>query len=86
MRVKRVKAVLSAVLALCFVIIMATGLALHYMRTGMLWIFTKRFIHDAHAVVSYIMTACVALHLILNRKIYRSELKAFAKKDGREEP
>lgn len=72
----KVKGIISTLLILSGFFSFLTGAVLFFSKYGMWLIFTRKFINDVHAFSALIMGLCIPIHLYLNRKLYKMELKA----------
>jgi Na+-driven multidrug efflux pump len=82
----RLKAVLSTILFVCFLLLAITGGITYFMKIGMIGIFSRKFLHDLHVVVALVMSLCIVFHFTLNFGLFKAELKAFLKGNGRKKP
>ncbi|GAB1476096.1 hypothetical protein MASR2M70_09280 [Bacillota bacterium] len=71
----RLKAILSTLLILFGSVTFLTGAVLYFLEYGMWLIFTRKFINDVHAVSALVMGIVILMHLYLNRKLYKTEMK-----------
>ena len=59
-----------------------------FLKYGMWMGMTRKFLHDVHAVSGLVMGIAVVIHLILNRKLYKMEMRELlhlrAEKEARE--
>lgn len=76
----KIKGILSTLLMLFGSLTFFTGAVLYFSKYGMWLIFTRKFINDVHAISALLMGVCIIIHLYLNRRIYKMELKAMSKK------
>ena len=75
----RLKGILSSVLIVLFLVVAVSGAMLYFGRTGLIMGIPRGVIRDAHIWSGFAMTAAVPLHLILNLRVFRGELKSLAK-------
>lgn len=80
MDIKSVRGVISTILIAAFIFSYGTGAVLYFSKTGMWLIFSRGFIKNLHVVCTITMGLCVIIHLILNRKLYISEVKSLLMK------
>jgi len=71
-----VKAVLSTLLILVFLCLAFTGALLYFGRTGMVLGFSRHMLRETHFWVAASMCVLIPVHLILNLRIYRAEVRA----------
>ena len=71
-----VRAVVSSILILAFLFLAASGAMLYFGKTGLVLGFARGAIRNAHAWAAVILCVLAALHMILNFRLYLSELKA----------
>ncbi len=76
MTTKKIKGIISTILILSGLVTFSTGAVLYFVDYGMWLWFTRKSINDAHALFALIMGLTVIIHLILNRHIYKNEMKA----------
>ena len=70
-----VKAILSTLLILIFLILAFTGALLYFGRTGVVLGFSRHFLREAHFWTAVSMCVLIPVHLVLNLRIYRAELR-----------
>lgn len=80
MNINKIRAVVSTILIITGVITFSTGTILYFLKYGMWFFFTRKFLYDAHAVGGLIMGAVVVVHLYTNRRMYKMEMKALITK------
>jgi len=71
----QIKAILSTLLIIFGSVTFFTGAVLYFLEYGMWLIFTRKFINDVHAVSALVMGIVILIHLYLNRKLYKAEMK-----------
>lgn len=69
----KIKAILSSLLLILFIIVLLTGIGLHISPSG------KIALKKLHTIAGYIMSGLIIIHLFLNRKIFLNELKTLFK-------
>jgi cytochrome b subunit of formate dehydrogenase len=77
---RKIKAVLSALLVICFILVMVTGLMTYFGKTGLILGIPRGYIHSVHTWSGFVMGAAVILHFILNVRIFKGEWRGFFKK------
>ena len=82
MRKLSVKAILSTLLILLFLFMAFTGALLYFGKTGMVLGFSRHALREAHFWVAVSMCVFIPVHLILNMRIYLTELRAVGRKSG----
>ena len=75
----RAKAIVSSLLLVCTIIIAISGIALFSSNSGIILGIPRLYITTLHAIISLIMAAGIAVHFMLNIKVYKKELKQFSK-------
>ena len=83
----KIRAILSLVLMILFVILVITGLGLYVAPPGRIahsidWkflIFDKHKLEDLHTVAGFTMAALLLVHIYLNFRMFLSELKMLKK-------
>jgi len=73
---QKVKAVLSTILILLFLFLASSGALLYFFKTGLILGIARYALREAHFVVAVVMCVLILIHLILNLKVYFSELRA----------
>ena len=74
------KAVISTILALLFLLLAATGALLYFGKTGVVWGFTRQGLRGTHFWAAVSMCVLIVVHLTLNFRVYLAELRALMKK------
>jgi len=74
------KAILSTLLLLVFLFLAASGTMLYFGKTGLIMGIARSAIRDAHTMAAALMCILAVIHLILNRRVYFSELKSLSKR------
>ena len=77
-----VKAILSTLLILIFIILAFSGALLYFGKTGVVLGVSRHTLREAHFWVAVSMCVFIPVHLILNLKVYISELRAAVCKFG----
>jgi len=80
MNIVKVRAVISTILIISGFITFATGAVLYFVKYGMWLWFTRKFLNDAHALGGLIMGIAVIIHLFINRRMYKMEMKSLMSK------
>ncbi len=70
------KGILSTLLIILIITCFVTGAALFFIKSGMIFMFSRHLFLNIHAYGGFLMTALVAYHFWLNRKIYFAEIKS----------
>ena len=76
----RLKAILSSLLILLILFLASSGALLYFNKTGMVIGMARSSLRDAHTIAAGSMCILIAVHLVLNRRLYSKELKALAKR------
>ena len=84
----KIRAILSSLLLITFIIVTLTGIGLHRAPSGKIaretsWTFldlSKWQLENIHTIFGFIMSALVIFHLLLNYKIFFGEIKTLFKK------
>jgi hypothetical protein len=79
-----VKAVLSTLLILFFLFLAFSGALLYFGRTGVVWGVSRHMLRESHFGVAVSMCILAPLHLFLNLRIFRAELRTLGKRRLRE--
>jgi len=79
MRRSVLKAILSTLLILTLLILVFSGTLLYFGKTGVVLGVPRYMLRGIHFCAAVLMCVCAAIHLILNRKAYKAELRACAK-------
>lgn len=69
------KAILSTLLLLSFLLLAVTGFAMHFNSTGLVLGLPRYIVRSLHTVCAVVMSAAVALHFLLNLKTLLAEWK-----------
>ena len=80
MKILRLKAVISTLLAISFIVLAVSGGVLHFGMTGMIWGIARITWRSIHFWAGAGMCVFIIIHIILNLRIYLSELRAFKKR------
>jgi len=80
MNIVKARAIVSTILIISALITFATGAVLYFVKYGMWLWFTRKFLYDAHALGGLIMGIAVIIHLFINRRMYKMEMKALMSK------
>lgn len=80
MNMKKARGIVSTILILSGLLSFSTGAILFFMKYGIWFCFTRKFLNDTHAVSALIMGAAIIVHLILNRRIYKKEMEILISK------
>ncbi|MDR0489822.1 MAG: DUF4405 domain-containing protein [Oscillospiraceae bacterium] len=75
----KIKAVLSCLLLLTFVLLACSGALLYFGKTGIVLGMPRYILREAHFWVAGLICVLIILHLLINRRIYLKELKALVK-------
>jgi len=71
-----VKAIISSLLLLSFLFLAISGAMLHFGKTGVVMGFARGSLRNAHTWAAVFMCILVFVHLIMNIRLYISELKS----------
>ena len=71
-----IKAILSTLLILIFLFMVFTGALLYFGKTGVVLGISRYVLREAHFWVAVSMCVLIPVHLIVNMRLYRSELRA----------
>jgi len=80
MKRRIVKAILSSLLMIVFLLMLLTGVLLFFGKTGMIWGFSRYTLRVMHFYMALFMCVLICIHLILNCKLFLSELSGLLKK------
>jgi len=75
-----VKAILSTLLIIIFLLMVFTGALLYFGRTGVMLGFSRHLLRETHFWVAVFMCLLVPVHLFLNFRTYIAELRSFSKR------
>jgi len=75
-----VKAIVSSLLLLIFLFLATSGSMLYFGKTGVVLGFARGALRSAHTWAAASMCVLVVIHLILNRRLYFSELKSLIRR------
>ena len=70
------KAILSTLLILIFLTLVTTGTLLYFGRTGVVFGFTRFMLREVHFWIAISLCVLTPVHLILNLRLYRTELRS----------
>ena len=76
------KAILSTLLLLLFLFLGFSGALLYFGKTGMVMGITRSTLRETHAWAALLMCVLIPAHLLLNRRLYLTELKVLFKRKG----
>jgi len=77
-----VKAILSTLLILVFLCLVFTGALLYFGRTGLVLGISRHMLRETHFWVAASTCLLIPVHLMLNLRIFRAELRALKRKFG----
>ena len=77
-----VKAIISTLLIIVFLLLALSGGMLHFATTGLVWGFTRHFLREFHFWIAVAMCALVIAHFILNSRLFGSEVRSIFRKKG----
>jgi len=77
------KAIVSSLMLLLFLFLAISGAILYFGKTGVIMGLSRSALRNAHTCAAILMCILVLIHLILNRRLYFSELKSIFKRDQR---
>lgn len=80
MRLQAVRAVLSSVLLIAFLLLVLSGAMLYFGKTGLILGFSRSAIRDCHLLAALLMTCIAPIHVWFNRHMYKHELGSLAQK------
>ena len=75
MKKASVKGVLATLLILVFIFLALTGTLLYFGKTGQVWGIPRYELREAHFVAAVSMCVFAPVHLLLNLRVYRGELR-----------
>lgn len=84
MKLSAVKAVLSTLLIPVFLTLVLSGALLYFGKTGVIWGIPRYMIRNGHTAAAALMCIIIPIHFVINRRIYRAELRALGKKQNEE--
>ena len=76
MRKLSVKAILSTLLMLLFVVLVFTGALLYFGKTGVVLGFPRHLLREVHFWVAVSTAALIVVHFCLNLRVYLAGLRA----------
>ncbi len=84
----KVRAIVSMLLILLFVVVTFTGIGLYFAPSGRIaretnWLFfgINRFkLGNLHTITGFVMTALILLHFLVNYKMFFGEIKSLFEK------
>ncbi len=87
-KIIKVKAILSSLLLITFIIVFFTGLGLYFAPSGRIaktisWSFIgfdKWQLEKLHTISGFIMSGLVMIHFFINSKLFFNEIKTLFKK------
>jgi len=71
-----VKAIVSSLMLLIFMFLATSGAMLYFGKTGVVMGLSRSALRNAHTLAAVLMCILVLIHLILNYRLYFSELKS----------
>ena len=71
-----IKAILSSLLILIYLLLAFTGVLLYYGKTGMVLGISRHVLREIHFWVAISMCALIPVHLLLNLRVFFAELRA----------
>jgi len=77
-----VKAIISTLLIIVFLLLALSGGMLHFATTGLVWGFTRHFLREFHFWIAVAMCALVLAHFLLNIRLFGSEVRSIFRKKG----
>ena len=88
MNIIKIRAIVSFFLIISFIVVFLTGYGLYLAPSGRIarevaWSFAglgRDRLESMHTLSSFIMSGLVAIHLLLNYKLFLSEIKSLFKK------
>jgi len=84
MKTQPLKAILSTLLILVFLFMLVTGALLYFGKTGVVWGISRYALREAHFWVAVSMCMLIPAHLLLNLRLYKSELRTLRGGEKRE--
>jgi len=76
MKFSAVKAILSTLLLIAFLILVFSGALLYFGKTGVVWGISRYMLRGVHFCAAVLICICAPVHLFLNRKAYKAELRS----------
>ena len=80
MKKPHIRAILSTLLIIIFLILATTGTVLYFGKTGMILGFSRQFLRNVHFCAAIIISALVLAHFILNFRLYTAEFRKLVKR------
>ena len=80
MKLPAIKGIISSLLLLLIICLAITGTILYFGKTGMIWGIPRNVLRNAHTVMAVSMCILVVVHIVLNFRMYRAELRALVRK------
>ena len=84
MKRQSIKVILSTLLMLIVLFLAVTGTMLFFGKTGLVLGISRKVLREIHFYVAVSMCVLVAVHLVLNCKLYLAGLRALLKIGNRE--
>jgi len=84
MKKMHIKAIVSSLLLLVFLFLAVSGAMLYFGKTGVVLGFARSGLRSAHTFAAATMCLLVIAHLLLNIRVYISEIKSFFKRGGKD--
>ena len=79
MKLTVLRAVISTLLLLAFILLVFSGALLYFAKTGVVWGVPRYVLRSLHICAAAAMCVCAPVHLIINRRQYLAELRASRK-------
>jgi len=76
MKLLAIKGILSSILLFLFLYLAFSGALLYFGKTGVILGITRYALREAHFWAALSMCALIPVHLLLNRRLYLSELRS----------
>ena len=74
-----IKAILSVLMLLIFLLLAFTGALLYFGKTGVVWGISRHILREVHFWLAISMCILTPVHFLLNYRILRSELRKVSK-------
>lgn len=76
MKKQSLKAMVSTLLIVCFIVLALTGSLLYFGKTGVIWGFSRSNLRTVHFVAAILICLLAVAHVFLSVRVYRAELRS----------
>ena len=85
MKKTAIKAILSTLLLLCLLYLATTGALMYFGKTGMVLGISRSALRGSHFWVAVFICVLAAAHLVLNFRVYLTEIRAILRSKNRKD-